>query len=311
MKNIILIIISFTHLALFAQVIQNGGFEDGPTANHISQIYKADFWDFGCDVNSNLYDCQATPVVGGPLNGQVVVGTPVTCINPRNNGSANCRFGSLRCKGGFSSSASLWNELSSNLLPNVNYEIQAHVARGNSTNPNSNLPLIRRIEVVLRSTNDANPICENEEIVVPVPVDITFINCNWMSISTTFQLTNAQAALGYKLIEFRELPLSGYDQELIFIDDVSLIRGTLGLPFKEKTTLSSESISIYPNPASLELYIETEVVFERIIIMDLMGKVLLETSYSNTICLESLSSGAYLIQLESGSEKFNQRFIKQ
>lgn len=307
MKNLILIIYSVVQFNLFGQVIQNGSFEDGPYANFLNQIYAADFWDYGCNGGTNLYDCQATPVVGGPLNGQIVVGTPQYCINPRNNGNNNCRYGSIRCQSIFNASGgNLWNELSADLLPGITYTIQGYVARGQQP-AGLNVPSTRRIEVVLRATTDGG-ICNNG-LVVPIPIDIRFNACNWTLFSTTFELTSTQAAWGYDKIEFREITQATYDAEEIYIDDIELLGGVAGL-FEDMEAFS-ELINIYPNPATSELHIETKASVERIVIMDLMGKVLFESANSNTISLESLSAGLYIIQLEYGNEKYSQRIVKQ
>lgn len=318
MKKITLIIISVAHFTLFGQIIQNGDFEDGLIPNSSGQIHYADFWHVGCygtaGLTPSLYDCQADPVPSGPSAGQVVVGTPAGCIYPRNNGSTNCRFGSITCVGTSGATqgpgTSIWNELSSDLLPNITYELQAWVARTQFVAPpigTNSWPTVRRIEVVLRATTDGS-VCDNE-IIVPVPIDIVFNDCNWMFINTTFQLTPAQAAIGYDLIEFRELPLSNYSFESIFIDDVVLLSRALGLPSEE--TFSSGTVNIYPNPAVYELNIETEIQFNRVVILDLMGKELIVSVDSKTISLENLSAGVYIIQLESNNDIYSQRFVKQ
>jgi len=320
MKTFALIVLFIINFTLFGQVIENGGFENGPTVTGFGQMYKANFWADGCwDAGSlpQLYDCQATPQTSGPFAGLIIGGTPAGCIYPRNNGSTNCRFGSISCLGTFGATTgpgtSIWNKLSSDLLPNVTYELQAWVARTQFIPPpvgTNSWPTFRRIEVVLRATNDAFAICDNE-IVVPIPIDIVFNNCNWMFISTTFQLTPAQSALGYDFIEFRELPRSNYSTENIYIDDVMLLGGPVGLSPKDTEAFSFRTVNIYPNPASSELNIETELAFESAVIMDLMGKELIVSSDSKTISLENLSAGVYIIQLENNGELYSQRFVKQ
>lgn len=307
MKHIFTFVISACHIAVFGQAIQNGTFEAGTTPNNISQIARATYWHIACNGNTDLYDCQADPVGGsGPGSGSVIVGTPAACINPRSNGSNNCRFGSIRTAGQFSSSGSLYNELDADLLPNITYTIQAYVARGLApSGSNLNWPATRRIEAVLRATTDGN-YCDNE-IIVPIPIDIVYNNCNWMFVSATFQLTPTQALGGYDLIEFRDLSRVGYDQERIYIDDVELLGGTAGL----SETLSSETVNIYPVPTSSNLHIDTKFSFEKVLITDLMGKVLLEGADSKTISVETLSDGVYIIQLVNGEEIYSQRIVKQ
>jgi len=128
-----------------------------------------------------------------------------------------------------------------------------------------------------------------------------------MFLSTSFQLTPAQAAGGYDWIEFREISRPGYTQEWIYIDDVELLGTVMGL----SETLSSETVNIYPIPASSDLHIDTKFPYEKVLITDLMGKVLLEEVDSKTISVESLSNGVYIIQLVNGEEVYSQRIIKQ
>jgi hypothetical protein len=317
MKKLILFIIPLVHFTLNCQTIQNGDFESGPHPNFFGQINRADFWDRGCYGSSalypSLYDCQATPATSGPFAGQILVDPPAGCINPRNNGQTNCRFGSISCLGTFGASqgpgTSIWNELSADLQPNITYEFNAWVARTQFVPPpvGTNVwPVVRRVELVLRATTDGN-ICDNE-IVIPVPVDITFNSCNWMKISTTFQLTPLQALGGYDRIEIRELPRSNYSLENIYIDDVELLGGVTGVDELNPTT---SSFVVYPNPVTSDLKIETEIDFEKCIIMDLTGKELLEFSNSKTISLENLASGTYFISILSNGQYHSQRFVKQ
>lgn len=309
MKNLFFTIILLGHIwscsSVFAQTIQNGGFEDGPTATNISQIYNADFWYFGCEDLTSLYDCDSPPISGGPFAGASPVDIPANCISPRTNGFDNCRFGSIRCRPDSNGvGGSPKNELSGIFQANVTYEIQAFVARGNLPTF-VNQPNNRRIEALLRVTNDGGA-CQNE-IVIPIPTDIPYGNCSWMPISAYFQLNPIQAAVGYNFIEFREVPQYGHGYEEIYIDDVSLSR-VAGL-----SNLSLETVKIYPNPANTELHIETENKFSRAIVTDLLGKELMVINDSKTIYLENLSTGVYIIQLvsDNGYETYSQRFIKQ
>jgi len=162
MKHFFTFVFSAFHIVVFSQSIQNGGFEDGPRVTFISQIYRATHWFNGCEFNTDLYDCQAEPATSGPGAGTIYNSVPVGCLYPRNNGSTNCRFGSLRTAGlnqsgsGTVSAGHLRNELTSDLLPNVNYDLNLWVAR---TQGNNNPPT-RRIEAVLRATTDGD-ICDN------------------------------------------------------------------------------------------------------------------------------------------------------
>lgn len=85
---------------------------------------------------------------------------------------------------------------------------------------------------------------------------------------------------------------------------------SLGLNDFEQETV----ISLFPNPASttLNLRLPNNVIIEKIIIVDAMGKIVLEQyNNANEINVENLNSGIYLIQVYSGDEKFQSKFIKK
>lgn len=301
--------LTFMHVLIFSavtsQVVQNGGFEEGDTVTNISQIYNADYWEYGCDGSANLFDCNAPPIFGIP--GPSLVGMPADCIYPRSNGSLNCRFGSVTVESqSNSSSESTMNRLSGNLLANVPYEIQLFAARGTKP-PAANQPTYRRIEAVLRIGN-----CD-DEIIVPIPIDIPFGNCDWIQLNANFELTVNEASFGYNYIEFREVTQIVFNSEEIYIDDVVLIVGVADLQSEETGLYSSKWINIYPNPANSVLNIETGELISRAVIMDLTGKEMIISSNTNTISVENLSIGSYLIKLYSqdGSEACIQRFVKQ
>lgn len=305
----------FVYSTLLGQVtIQNGDFEAGSTATSISQIYKADFWGFGCDGTADLYDCES-PTPGPPFPpGPSLVATPKLCINPRNNGYNNCRFGAITCKNTYYPEAgvldttageSLVNELSGNLLSSTKYTISAYVARGNYTPVIQ--PLNRRIEAVLRTGNCI------DEIIVPIPIDITFNNCEWMPITVDFQISQAQASQGFNFIEFRDASEDIiYHSELIFIDDVHL-EGRRVSSIDENGVIPENLISIYPNPVKSELNIKTDIPFNRVVVMDLMGNVMFISTDVETIYVEKLSPGLYIVRLEDlhGNKSFKQKFVKQ
>lgn len=304
----------FVYFSLLGQDIQNGGFESGSTATFISQIYKADFWGFGCDGTASLYDCHSPQPETFP--GPSPVATPILCVNPRNNGLNNCRFGAINSRKTFQSSPgivdtsageSIINELNGNLLPNIEYKIHAYVARGNYYPVVQ--PVVRKIEVVLRTGNCI------DEIIIPIPIDITYNSCEWMSVSTSFQISSSQASLGYNYIEFRDASTDlNSHGEMIFIDDVWLenLGRDVSVNNNDKFSIT-KGVNIYPNPVINVLNIETDLPFERAVIMDLTGKELLEQVDSKTVMVDNLSSGIYIVYLEDIGRKIMsiQKFTKQ
>jgi len=64
-------------------------------------------------------------------------------------------------------------------------------------------------------------------------------------------------------------------------------------------SLSSESeINIYPNPASSDIYIDSDGALKNVKILNSLGQVLINTNNSN-IEINSLSTGVYIVVIET------------
>lgn len=74
-----------------------------------------------------------------------------------------------------------------------------------------------------------------------------------------------------------------------------------------------KEISIYPNPTSSVLNINSNnITLDKVIITDLTGKIILEqTQNTSHINVENLSIGIYIVQVYSGKNKYQNKFIKQ
>ena len=74
------------------------------------------------------------------------------------------------------------------------------------------------------------------------------------------------------------------------------------------------SIKIYPNPVDKELSIEIPCTdnFNKIIITDLTGKIVFnQTGKSNSINVEKLSKGVYILEVVSGINEMRTKFMKE
>ncbi len=81
-----------------------------------------------------------------------------------------------------------------------------------------------------------------------------------------------------------------------------------------KTETSPTEFKIYPNPTSNSLTIATsnDNTIDKVVVIDLFGKVILEeTPINNQIKVEQFPTGTYIIQISSGEEKFLTKFIKE
>lgn len=109
--------------------------------------------------------------------------------------------------------------------------------------------------------------------------------------------------------------------------DVVLIGNTLYMTLEEQgrilkitnatlgtSTFSYENIKMYPNPTTsiLNLGFSNEVIVNKIKVIDMTGKTVLQQDQNFTqINVEKLSKGLYIIEVYSQNEKFTSKFIKE
>lgn len=76
----------------------------------------------------------------------------------------------------------------------------------------------------------------------------------------------------------------------------------------------SKKILLYPNPTHsvINLSINDEIVLDKVVIIDITGKVILEqTENLSSINVEKLAKGVYLLTAYSGDKKYQEKFIKE
>jgi Secretion system C-terminal sorting domain/Ig-like domain CHU_C associated len=78
-------------------------------------------------------------------------------------------------------------------------------------------------------------------------------------------------------------------------------------------TFKSNQITLSPNPthSNLNLQLNNNKVADKITITNLSGKTILTLTNTNKVNVENLAAGAYLLQAQSGKEKYQSKFIKQ
>ena len=77
--------------------------------------------------------------------------------------------------------------------------------------------------------------------------------------------------------------------------------------------LKKNNLSIFPNPASSIVYLQTQnnAIFNKIVIIDLTGKKVLEQNNANQVDIANLAKGLYVIEAFFGENKFQTKFIKE
>ncbi|PCI99852.1 MAG: hypothetical protein COB15_03445 [Flavobacteriales bacterium] len=72
------------------------------------------------------------------------------------------------------------------------------------------------------------------------------------------------------------------------------------------------NLKLYPNPASTELTINTELAIQKISIFDVSGKIIRSlTPATNTINISDLKNGTYFIEVKGKEKILTQKFVKE
>jgi len=105
------------------------------------------------------------------------------------------------------------------------------------------------------------------------------------------------------------IPIGTYNVTFNLLTGVYSFTTTLGV----QQQLSS-SIKLFPNPTTslITLQIPNNVSIDKIMVTDITGKIILQQTQNTTqVNVEKLSSGMYILETFSGSEKFICKFIKE
>lgn len=140
-------------------------------------------------------------------------------------------------------------------------------------------------------------------------------------------LNNASATLDYVGNQTTYQDTSNGIPYLANFRDVVLIGNTLYMTLEEQgrilkitnatlgaSTFSYENIKMYPNPTTsiLNLDFSNEVIVNKIKVIDITGKTVLQEDQNFTqINVEKLSKGLYTIEIYSQNEKLTRKFIKE
>lgn len=76
------------------------------------------------------------------------------------------------------------------------------------------------------------------------------------------------------------------------------------------TVVSNKIINVIPNPADQSISLISKDILSNIIISDLTGKIVVQSSSNSNIDISLLNSGIYFIQAKSGQELMRTKFIK-
>lgn len=76
--------------------------------------------------------------------------------------------------------------------------------------------------------------------------------------------------------------------------------------------LAMQDLSVYPNPAGAVLNIKTSenMILQNLQVLDVYGKVILETGNASQIDVQSLKSGVYIINAQTQEKSYQMKFVK-
>ena len=84
-----------------------------------------------------------------------------------------------------------------------------------------------------------------------------------------------------------------------------------GLITNSTSPLGNELFTVYPNPFSQELHLNTSLQIEKLELFSMDGSMVFEQQNPTSVLnLSHLSSGLYLLQIKSGNKVFRQKVVK-
>ena len=101
-----------------------------------------------------------------------------------------------------------------------------------------------------------------------------------------------------------------YDLTYFGIDGTFMVR--VCVEGGESVSELNSSLSIYPNPAKDQLFVETEMAVEEISVYDVFGRQQLAISgQQSAVDVSNLSDGVYFVKVKSENNEVVKRFIKK
>lgn len=144
------------------------------------------------------------------------------------------------------------------------------------------------------------------------------LDCNGDTIATGSPFwfgQIGQTTQDYPITMNGQLNCSPYTAVFSYMDDMGnidtclLLYSTADLVENQQP---SPQVSIYPNPASSELFIHglTEDFEGDMVLLNHLGQVLQKSSFNNNISIESLATGWYVILLSDQEQEYKLKFAK-
>ncbi len=116
---------------------------------------------------------------------------------------------------------------------------------------------------------------------------------NWKSIATTTTAIPENTLLGLRFGNIR--PITPQNANVAFLST---------------ETFTASNFSIYPNPATSTISISSNENYETVSVYNMMGAEVISTT-GDSVNVENLASGLYILKLSNNSQSVTKRFIKK
>jgi hypothetical protein len=173
--------------------------------------------------------------------------------------------------------------------------------------------------VILTLPSDCNPISVTQQVTItqtPPMVPVITINTIYLESSSAMQYQwylNNTIIAGATNQTYLPIVNGNYTVTVTDNNGCSQTSGAFNLTSVALNALQSkinEDI-IYPNPASNELFIQSQNKYSTYVIYDLLGNSMLSNSYNSKIDIKALPQGVYMIVLKSDIEIVQKMWVKE
>lgn len=96
------------------------------------------------------------------------------------------------------------------------------------------------------------------------------------------------------------------DGFVLELDDIAVTEQ----PLASANEIEASLFTVYPNPAGAQLHIKGKATVEQTEVLDLNGRVLLQNEGQNSIAVNELETGTYVLRIFDGSNWTTRSFVK-